>query len=217
VEVLAADGDPLEPGGEICRLDGAIRSILAGERVALNFLQRLSGVATHTDRLVRLLEGTRVRILDTRKTTPLLRMLEKKAVLAGGGANHRFGLFDMILIKDTHVKAAGGPGAAVRKARHYRRDRRKDIPIEVEVQSVDEFKEAMAAGPDRVMLDNMSCDQMRQCVNLAGNYDGSVELEASGNITAETVRDVAETGVDFISVGSLTHSVCAIDIHLVIL
>jgi nicotinate-nucleotide pyrophosphorylase (carboxylating) len=216
VAILLADGSRLETGSEICRLEGRVRSILAGERTALNFLQRLSGIATSTARLVSLLQGTSARLLDTRKTTPLLRLFEKKAVVAGGGCNHRFGLFDMMLIKDTHVKAAGSVAAAVRKAKHARSSI-DGIKIEVEVQNVDQFYEAVAETPDRIMLDNMLCEHIKQCVAHLREKDLHIETEASGNVTEDTIADIAATGVDFISSGAITHSAAALDIHLVIL
>lgn len=216
VRLLLTEGDPLEAGTKICRISGRLKSILAGERIALNFLQRLSGIATRTAHLVSLARGTRAVILDTRKTTPGLRSLEKRAVRAGGGGNHRFGLFDMILIKDTHVRACGGPGAAVKKAIAFRRQH-PGLPIEVEVQSEAEFREALAAGPDRIMLDNMTPEVMAVCVRDRDKNAPNIELEASGNVTEKTLRRIAETGVDFISVGGLTHSARALDIHLVIL
>jgi len=214
VDVVLTDGARLSAGSTICRLDGSIRAILAGERTALNFLQRLSGIATRTAQLVSLLQGTRARLLDTRKTTPLLRLLEKKAVLAGGGINHRLGLYDMILIKDTHVAAAGGVAAAVRAARAARPN--AALKIEVEVQSVEQFTEAIAERPDRVMLDNMSLDDMARCVALLRAQGLAVETEASGNVTEENIARIAATGVDFISSGAITHSAPALDIHLVI-
>ncbi|MCF8062249.1 MAG: carboxylating nicotinate-nucleotide diphosphorylase [Deltaproteobacteria bacterium] len=219
VQVLLEDGARLEPGREICRLSGALAPILAGERTALNFLQRLSGVATRTARFVSLVSETRATVLDTRKTTPGLRALEKRAVLAGGGQNHRFGLHDMILIKDTHVAACGGPGNAVRKAVEFREARpdRAGLRIEVEVQSTSEFEEALSAGPDRIMLDNMPPGRMADCVRIRDARAPGIELEASGNITEATLRAAAESGVDFVSAGGLTHSVRALDIHLVIL
>jgi len=216
VHVLAKEGDPLEAGTEICRISGALVSILSGERIALNFLQRLSGIATRTAHLVSLARGTCAVILDTRKTTPGLRFLEKRAVRAGGGRNHRFGLFDMILIKDTHVQACGGPGEAVEKAIKFQR-KMPNLRIEVEVQTDAEFREALAAGPDRIMLDNMTPEAMAACVRFRDENAPAIELEASGNVTEKTLREIAETGVDFISVGGLTHSARALDIHLVIL
>jgi nicotinate-nucleotide pyrophosphorylase (carboxylating) len=215
LDIAARDGDRLTNGTVICTLQGPILAILAGERLALNLLQRLSGIATQTNRLVQACEGTSATILDTRKTTPLLRVLEKRAVRAGGGANHRFGLFDMILIKDTHVKAAGGVAPAIRKAQAFRGGR-QDLKIEAEVQSYEEFLQAVPCRPDRIMLDNMSCAEMARCVQHLRESKVSIELEASGNVSEQTVRSIAQTGVDFISVGSVTHSVKAIDIHLVI-
>ncbi len=219
VRGLAKDGKPLEKGTEISRISGPLHPILAGERIVLNYLQRLSGIATRTARLVALVQGTRAVVLDTRKTTPGLRFLEKAAVRAGGGGNHRFGLHDMILIKDTHTKACGGPGPAVRRALEYRNSGkdRQDLRIEVEVQTPAEFREALKAGPDRIMLDNMTCEEMTACVRLRDAKVPDLELEASGNISEATIRDVALCGVDFISAGVLTHSVQALDIHLVIL
>jgi nicotinate-nucleotide pyrophosphorylase (carboxylating) len=216
IEIRNQDGARLMPGGEICYLSGVLRSILAGERIALNFLQRLSAIATQTDALASLIKEYPAVLLDTRKTTPLLRELEKKAVRDGGGANHRFGLFDMILIKDTHVKGAGGPGPAVRKAKQYAAAM-PDVKIEVEVQSVEEFLEAARELPDRIMLDNMNCEDMARCVRHAREQEFAIELEASGNVRAETIRGIAGTGVDFISVGAITHSVRAVDIHLKLL
>ncbi len=219
VRMQLEDGAQLHPGAEICRLSGDLDPILAGERTALNFLQRLSGIATRTARFVSLVQGTSAVILDTRKTTPGLRALEKLAVRAGGGRNHRFGLYDMILIKDTHVEACGGPGEAVRKAVAFRKAGKEysDLRIEVEVQSGVEFQEALSAGPDRIMLDNMSPEHMAECVRLRNARSPGVELEASGNITEATLPAVAGSGVDFISAGGLTHSVQALDIHLVVL
>jgi len=216
LELLAADRKALTPGTRICMLSGPLLSILAGERLALNFLQRLSGIATATQRLSKLIAHTKARLLDTRKTTPLLRALEKRAVLDGGGCNHRFGLFDMILIKDTHVKAAGGPAAAINRARSYASGMDRPVKIEVEVQSREEFEEALSMTPDRIMLDNMSIEIIKECVRRARSAHAPVELEASGSITADTIVAVAESGVDFISCGAITHSVKALDIHLVI-
>lgn len=217
VTVLSEDGAYVEKGTTLVKLEGPIISILSGERLILNFLQRLSGIATATYTLVQKVNHTTAKILDTRKTTPSLRLLEKKAVLHGGAVNHRFGLFDMIMAKDTHVKAAGGPANAVKKAKAFRKD--SSIAIEVEVQSKDEFCEALNESPDRIMLDNMTVEDMKWCVDQRNSTvdKKAIELEASGNITVETIKQVAETGVDFISSGALTHSVKALDIHLVIL
>lgn len=215
LDLRANDGDLLQPGTEICRLDGPVISILAGERTALNFLQRLSGIATLTAGYAGAIKHTKTRLLDTRKTGPGLRVLEKMAVRHGGGANHRSGLFDMMLIKDTHVKRAGGVAAALRKALEFRGNI-KEPKIEVEVQSIDECVEAIALDPDRIMLDNMSTDDMRRCVEMVRLSGAKVELEASGGITLESIAKIAETGVDFISCGALTHSAPALDIHLII-
>lgn len=216
LDIRANDGDLLTPGTEICRLDGPVISILSGERIALNLLQRLSGIATMTATYVAAIKHTKTRLLDTRKTAPGLRLPEKMAVRHGGGVNHRFGLFDMILIKDTHVKRAGGVTAALRKAMDVRGGS-SHPKIEVEVQSIEECVEALALGPDRIMLDNMSVDDMRRCVELIRLSGAAIELEASGGITLETIGKIAETGVDYISCGALTHSAPALDIHLVIL
>jgi nicotinate-nucleotide pyrophosphorylase (carboxylating) len=216
VNILLKNSAQLSAGSRICELDGPVRAILAGERVALNFLQHLSGVATAANTLARLISPSKARLLDTRKTTPLLRALEKDAVVHGGGLNHRFGLFDMVLIKDTHVKAAGGVGPAVRKAHAFIKKSGHKVKIEVETQSVAEFTEALACRPHRIMLDNMSVADMAACVALAKKSRAPVELEASGNVTADNIVKIAETGVDFISVGSITHSAPALDIHLVI-
>jgi nicotinate-nucleotide pyrophosphorylase (carboxylating) len=214
--LLMHDGETLEAGSVICTVEGPVCGILAAERTILNILQRLSGIATLTSRYVAAIAGTGARLLDTRKTTPGLRMLEKQAVLHGGGCNHRVGLFDMILIKDTHVKRSGGVAQALSRAFSWRRDNGSSVAIEVEVQSEEEFAVALAMRPDRIMLDNMSVDMMRRCVERRNAAERSIELEASGNVTLGTIRTVAETGVDFISVGALTHSAPALDIHLLI-
>ena len=215
VSGLVADGSRVAEGTVVARLEGPIRAILAGERTGLNLLQHLSGIATLTARMVAAIGPARARLLDTRKTTPMLRALEKKAVRDGGGHNHRFGLFDMVLIKHTHVAAAGGVAAAIRAVRAARAGK-PAVAIEAEVGSVEEFREALAEHPDRIMLDNMSPAEMRECVALARRAKPRVELEASGNVTLDTVRAVAETGVDFISCGSITHSAPILDMHLVI-
>jgi nicotinate-nucleotide pyrophosphorylase (carboxylating) len=196
-------------GGAVAELEGAARAILTGERTALNFLQRLSGVATLTARCVEAVEGTGVRILDTRKTTPGLRMLEKAAVRAGGGTNHRTGLYDEILIKENHAAIAGGVGAAVRMAR----ERAPALPLEVECRDLGEVEEALAAGAPRILLDNMSPAQLRAAVR---HVDGRAELEASGGVTLQTLREIASTGLQFISVGALTHSAPALDLSLIL-
>jgi nicotinate-nucleotide pyrophosphorylase (carboxylating) len=195
--------------GPVLEVRGNTRALLTAERTALNFLGRLSGVATLTARCVRALEGTGARVLDTRKTTPGLRMLEKAAVYAGGGVNHRIGLFDEILIKENHAEAAGGIGAAVRSARAAR----PDLPIEVEVEDLAGLDEALAAGAARIMLDNMDLETMRAAVRRT---EGRASLEASGGVTLERLRAIGETGVDFISVGALTHSAPALDLSLLL-
>ncbi|HAJ79579.1 MAG TPA: carboxylating nicotinate-nucleotide diphosphorylase, partial [Fibrobacteres bacterium] len=210
------DGNKLHQGAIICRLRGSLLGILAGERVALNFLQHLSGIATATHGLASAIAHTKTRLLDTRKTTPTLRLLEKRAVLDGGGVNHRFGLFDMILIKDTHVKAAGGVAPAIEKARVAAAQMKKSVKIEAEVQTWEEFLDALRLVPDRIMLDNMSLELMSACVCRARQEAPGVELEASGNINARNIAVTAETGVDFVSSGAITHSVKAMDIHLVV-
>ncbi len=195
--------------GPVLEIAGSARSLLTGERTALNFLGRLSGVATLTALCARALEGTGARVLDTRKTTPGLRMLEKAAVWAGGGVNHRIGLYDEILIKENHAAAAGGVGEAVRRARAAR----PDLPIEVEVTNLDELEEALAAGARRVMLDNMDLATMREAVRRTA---GRASLEASGGVTLDRLREIGATGVDFISVGALTHSAPALDLSLLL-
>ena len=215
VRPLLRNGAALAPGTEICTLAGPVRTILAGERTALNFLQRLSGIATLTARYAGAIAHTRARLLDTRKTTPGLRLLEKQAVVHGGGCNHRFGLYDMMLIKDTHVKRAGGIAQALGKTLRAR-GKARTPKIEIEVQTIPEFEQALVLGPDRIMLDNMSVRDMRACVEKVLASGATVELEASGNITLETIAAIAETGVDFISCGAVTHSAPALDIHLLI-
>ena len=197
-------------GGEVARIEGPARAILAGERVALNFLGRLSGIATLTARYVQAVDGTGVRILDTRKTTPRLRTLEKAAVVAGGGVSHRAGLHDAILVKENHAALAGGVGEAARRAVE---GRGSATFVEVEVESLGELDEVIDAGVDRILLDNMAPAQLREAVERAG---GRAELEASGNITLANVREVAETGVHYVSVGALTHSAPALDLSLLL-
>ncbi len=205
---FAKDGDRLRAGTEIATLSGNTRALLAGERVALNLLQHLSGIATLTAKYVEALKGLKVEVLDTRKTTPGLRQIEKYAVRMGGGRNHRFGLYDGVLIKDNHIKAAGSITKAIESARtkaHHL------LKIEVETKNLDEVREALAAKADIIMLDNMHVDTMREAVKLIA---GQALVEASGNVTLETIRTIGETGVDFISSGSLTHSAPAADISM---
>jgi nicotinate-nucleotide pyrophosphorylase (carboxylating) len=209
IEPLAPEGVWQESGTVILRVTGSAAGILTAERTALNFLQRLSGVATLTAKYVRAIDGTGAKVLDTRKTTPTLRPLEKAAVVAGGGTRHRFGLFDMVLIKENHVAAAGGVGAAVRAARAAF----PDLPLEVEAQTADEVREGLEAGAPRILLDHMTPEEMRAIV---AEVAGRAELEASGNITLDTIRAAAETGVDFVSVGALTHSAPALDLSLIL-
>jgi nicotinate-nucleotide pyrophosphorylase (carboxylating) len=201
------DGTRVEAGDVVMRVSGPIRGLLTAERTALNFASHLSGVATATSRWVDALEGTRARVLDTRKTLPNLRMLQKYAVRCGGGVNHRFSLRDMAMVKDNHVIAAGGVVPAFEAVR----DAHPDIPVEVEVTDLDQLRELLDAGCERILLDNMSDEQMAEAVRIT---DGHATLEASGGLTLERARDVAETGVDFISVGALTHSVIVFDLGM---
>ncbi|MDD4503333.1 MAG: carboxylating nicotinate-nucleotide diphosphorylase [Clostridiaceae bacterium] len=210
-QAFMKDGQRAFGGDVIATINGNARSILKGERTALNFFQRMSGIATMTDKFVSKISGLKVKIVDTRKTVPGLRILDKYSVKAGGGFNHRFNLSDMVLIKDNHIKAAGGITHAVAAAKE---NSSHAVKIEVEVESIRELIEAMEAGADIVMLDNMTLDMMKEAVSIAG---GKVLLEASGNMALEgerNVRAVAETGVDIISVGALTNSVDALDISL---
>jgi nicotinate-nucleotide pyrophosphorylase (carboxylating) len=205
---IVQDGRDVRAGTVIGTVDGPARALLSGERVALNFLQRISGIATMTRAFVRAVEGTRAVILDTRKTVPGLRPIDRLAVRLGGGTNHRFGLFDMALIKENHIIASGGITPAVRL---LRANAPAGVPIEVEVRSLAELCEALDLAPDRILLDNMDPVEMREAVRIAG---GRVPLEASGGVRLETVAEIARTGVDYISVGALTHSVRALDISL---
>jgi|SRR5437764_1438161 len=195
-------------GGPVAEIWGSAASILKGERVALNFLGRLSGIATLTARFVRAVEGTGTQILDTRKTTPGLRELEKRAVATGGGTNHRSGLHDAILVKENHIEAAGGVGEATRRALAAARD---GMQVEVECASLEEVEETLNAGASMILLDNMTPDELRRAVELTA---GRAKLEASGGVTLENVGEIAETGVDYISVGALTHSAPALDLSL---
>ncbi|MGE5373133.1 MAG: carboxylating nicotinate-nucleotide diphosphorylase [Solirubrobacterales bacterium] len=210
-ESLREDGEPIREGDEVARVSGPTRSLLMGERVSLNFLQRMSGIATKTFDLVDRIRHFPVSVVDTRKTTPGLRSLEKYAVRIGGGKNHRFGLYDGVIIKDNHIRAAGGISEAVQSVRKY-------VPhlvrIEVEVENLDQLREALEVGADVIMLDNMEPDMMREAVKI-GN--GRALFEASGGITLDTLVEVAKTGVDLISIGALTHSAPAVDISFDIL
>jgi nicotinate-nucleotide pyrophosphorylase (carboxylating) len=204
---LKRDGERVGAGDIVAEVEASVRALLSGERTALNLIQRASGIATATARYVDAVAGTGARITDTRKTVPGLRVLDKYAVEAGGGVNHRLGLFDMFLVKNNHVDRAGGITAAVERIRASGVDR----PLMIEVRDLQELREALASGPQYILLDNMNLDTMREAVKITA---GRVQLEASGGITLETVRAVAETGVDRISVGALTHSVEALDISL---
>jgi nicotinate-nucleotide pyrophosphorylase (carboxylating) len=213
-EALLSDGDAVRPGDLIAKVSGPAKALLTGERTALNFLQRMSGVATLTSRYVRMTAGTEATILDTRKTIPGWRRLDKYAVAAGGGQNHRFGLFDMVLIKENHIEAADGIGPAVFGVRRQLNGQTGKVKIEVEVKNLVELEEAMMANVDWVMLDNMDAYQMSEAVQIVKGQGGGPLLEASGNVTLERVKEIAGTGVDYISVGALTHSAIALDISM---
>jgi nicotinate-nucleotide pyrophosphorylase (carboxylating) len=202
------DGDDIVAGSSLCELEGSARAILTGERTAINFVQLLSGIATRTRRFVRAIEGTRARVLDTRKTLPGLRIATKYAFATGGGTNNRIGLYDGILIKDNHVHAAGGVAKAVRAASH---DAQPGIMLQVEVETLDQLREAIDAGAKSILLDNFDLAKMREAVKISA---GRAELEASGGVTLEGIRAIAETGVDRISVGSLTKDVQALDLSM---
>ncbi|MDD6802996.1 MAG: carboxylating nicotinate-nucleotide diphosphorylase [Prevotellaceae bacterium] len=209
VEVLMGDGTKVKRGDVAMIVTGKVRSLLQTERLMLNIMQRMSGIATMTAKYVERLEGTHTRVLDTRKTTPGMRMLEKQAVKIGGGCNHRIGLFDMILLKDNHVDFAGGIANAINRCHEYLKQKGLDLKIEIEVRNFDELKQAMdCGGIDRIMLDNFSVADTKKAVEIVG---GKYETESSGGITFDTLRDYAECGVDFISVGALTHSVKGLD------
>jgi nicotinate-nucleotide pyrophosphorylase (carboxylating) len=212
ITVFLSDGTEVKYGDIAFTVEGKVRSLLQTERLVLNVMQRMSGIATTTRAYVKKLDGTRTRILDTRKTTPGMRMLEKEAVRIGGGVNHRIGLFDMILLKDNHVDFAGGIENAVARAKEYLWQKGKNLPIEIEVRNFDELNRVLAiGGVDRIMLDNFNVEDTRKAVEIvAGRY----ELESSGGITCDTLREYAETGVDYISVGALTHSVKSLDMSL---
>ena len=208
IEIFVKDGDEVRKGQRIAMVSGDIRVLLSGERVALNFLQRMSGIATYTRSVAKLLEGSKTKLLDTRKTTPNMRVFEKYAVRCGGGNNHRYNLSDGVLLKDNHIGAAGGVKKAVEMARAYAPFVRK---IEVEVENLDMCKEALEAGADIIMLDNMSVEDMKKAVQMIG---GRALTECSGNVTLENVARVKETGVDFVSSGALTHSAPILDLSL---
>ena len=207
--VFIEDGAEVKKGDIAFVVEGKVQSLLQTERLMLNIMQRMSGIATTTRKYVKRLEGTKTHVLDTRKTTPGMRMIEKEAVRIGGGMNHRIGLFDMILLKDNHVDFAGGISKAITRAQEYLKEKGKNLKIEIEVRNFDELEEALQTGGiDRIMLDNFSIENTKEAVRRVA---GRVELESSGGITFDTLRDYAECGVDYISVGALTHSVKSLD------
>ncbi|MDR0363915.1 MAG: carboxylating nicotinate-nucleotide diphosphorylase [Bacteroidales bacterium] len=213
VEVFLSDGAVVSQGTSIMRASGSARSILTAERTALNFIQRMSGVATKTHQLAQKIKGCGAQLLDTRKTTPLLRRLEKYAVQCGGGQNHRTGLYDMILIKDNHIDFAGGIEAALSAVEGYLQEQGKQSPVEIEVRSFDELRQVLATGKaNRIMLDNFTPEQIREALKM---INGRFETEASGGITEANIMEYAVTGVDFISVGALTHHIKSLDISLI--
>ena len=211
-ESFIQDGAEIRPGDIVFKVSGKSVSLLSAERLALNFMQRMSGIATYTRYLTSLLDGLHTKLLDTRKTTPNFRYFEKEAVRIGGGVNHRMGLYDMIMIKDNHVDFAGGIGKAIKATKEYLEENKRNLKIEIEVRNLKELREVMETrGIDRIMFDNFSIADMKDAVGIVG---GKYETEASGGITEETLREVAETGVDFISVGALTHQVRSLDLSL---
>jgi nicotinate-nucleotide pyrophosphorylase (carboxylating) len=212
VNIFLTDGSEIKPGDIVLEVEGDARAILKSERLVLNCMQRMSGIATKTRQIADILEGTKTKVLDTRKTTPGLRYIEKWAVRIGGGVNHRFALYDMILIKDNHVDYAGGIKKAIEKANHYLRSANKNLAIEIEVRNMDELAQVLQTGNvDRIMLDNFNFPDLREAVKM---INGKFITEASGGITAENIRAYAECGVDYISVGALTHSVKSLDLSL---
>lgn len=212
IDILIKDGSKVVPGDCVFTVEGKVQSILQAERTVLNIMQRMSGIATTTSNYVALIDGTGTKVLDTRKTTPGMRLLEKQAVKLGGGENHRIGLFDMILLKDNHIDFAGGIEKAITGANHYLKEKNKSLKIEIEVRDMDELREVLrVGGVDRIMLDNFTPEATKEAVALVA---GRVELESSGGITSETIRSYAEAGVDYISVGALTHSVKGLDMSL---
>ena len=213
VNLLKHDGEAVAKGDVVMTIEGPSCSILTAERTSLNFMQRLSGIATETHRMVQMLNGLKTKLLDTRKTTPNMRLLEKYAVKCGGGTNHRIGLYDMVMLKDNHIDFAGGIEAAIDRTRDYLKAKGKDLKIEIEVRNLEELQRVMDhGGVDRIMLDNFDTATLREAVK---RIDGKYETEASGGITDETLRAYAETGVDFISVGALTHHIKSLDLSLV--
>ena len=212
IEVHIHDGEPVSPGDIAFYVDGSVHSILIAERLVLNTMQRMSGIASTTNKVVKLLEGTKTKVLDTRKTTPGMRYLEKLAVKIGGGVNHRFGLYDMILIKDNHVDYAGGTAKAIEAAKSYLKTKDLDIPIEIEVRNVAEITEVLnSSGVDRILLDNFTFEKLKEAVILINKR---FITEASGGITEDNVLEYAQCGVDYVSMGALTHSVKSLDMSL---
>jgi len=212
VDIFIKDGSSIVPGDRVMTVEGSSRSILSAERTALNFIQRMSGIATFTNKVVNQIADLNTKLLDTRKTTPCNRIVEKLAVRLGGGTNHRFGLFDMIMIKDNHVDFAGGISNAISSTQSYLKEKEKSLKIEIEVRNFAELNEVIdTGGVDRIMLDNFSPADLSKAVNLIGNR---FETEASGGITIDNIRKYAETGVDFISVGALTHQIKSLDLSL---
>lgn len=212
LEVFIQDGTPVKKGEVAFIVSGSSRSILSTERLVLNFMQRMSGIATQTNKIVQLIEGCSTKLLDTRKTTPGIRFMEKWAVRIGGGYNHRFALYDMIMLKDNHIDYAGGIEKAIERTHSYLKETNKNLKIEVEVRNEEELKEVLrVGGVDRIMLDNFSPNEIKRVLPLIPDH---YETEASGGITLETIRDYAETGVQYISVGALTHSVKSLDLSL---
>lgn len=212
VKVLINDGSRIEPGDIVLEVSGSSRSILSTERLVLNFMQRMSGIATYTNHLSQIISSTQTKLLDTRKTTPGIRYMEKWAVRIGGGYNHRYALYDMIMLKDNHIDYAGGITQAIQRTHDYLKSKEKDLKIEIEVRNLQELSEVIeCGGVDRIMLDNFSPSEIREALELIPE---GIETEASGGITEATILSYAETGVDFISVGALTHSVKSLDLSL---
>ena len=213
-KILVSDSENICRGLNIVRINGDVRSILKAERTALNFLGRMSGIATLSYEFVKRIKGTKAKILDTRKTAPVLRILEKYAVNAGGGYSHRMGLYDMFLIKDNHIKAAGGLEKAIKRVIEFRKEKRKNFKIEAEAENIEQVRTALSEGVDRIMLDNMNLRMIKKAVEIT---KGKVEIEVSGNVNLNNVSPIASLGVDYISIGSITHSAKIIDFSLAII
>jgi nicotinate-nucleotide pyrophosphorylase (carboxylating) len=211
IETFVSDGDTVKIGDKIATITGETKTLLSGERVMLNFLQQLSGVATIANKFATVLKGGKTKILDTRKTIPGFRTLQKYAVLAGGGSNHRMGLWDMVLVKDNHIAAAGG---VLEAWNAVKKQNTQNLKVEIEVENLEQLKSLLGLGVNRIMLDNMSNDLMREAVKIVKESGDPVELEASGNMTLERVKEIADIGLDFVSIGALTHSVKALDISM---